>query len=1142
MHITMRTLRFHLWTLVPMAALVASAGCSGGGDKITPLYNHATGRVLVQMPSELGDGDVLYARARRGTLGAGQLDCASLYGTLEGLVDRDDDMRYYGPPVDQALTVPFYGPEWAGEPTAEMLAALELGTDSIIDVCLYDSDGKVVEQIEEDLFKAWDVATDQGLNGKADDTDTNGEMRINSAQEYGVRCVGELGEIPFFEKTGEGAYTTYNCLDSTVIPMTVTDNAGNVTRPEGEVSKCDKPQYIYSLCEQGPRVASRVNSDGTRWVLLCRKSIGGLSSDQYNDIAMVGHNPFTGRACFFQNALYQKKDGGNVPHPADREKSANLWSGVHGGLGSGIQCAKCHDADAFIHTPWIDGAKNPNGTTVVPKMGEDPDYPIGANDMPYGLVNARGQGWRAIESLTDTRAGACTQCHRMGEGGEWKSWISRIDQTDSAWENIVTDEYKKFENSHWMPLDLTGLDASNWATSTYGQALAFIKTCAIGSTDCVSEPVPTSAGGVEGNGKLRNPVTLSDATLAQRAYTKLEASGCTSCHTNVRSPNGMRTWEAQTNDAEGDCLDNMDGGVEKTDTESDKTIAQDDFQLFGPYEVSIGGSFKAQITGTGDADLYVKKHAEVTSGSYDCRPFSSTSRETCGSDQFKNHGPGKFYVGIRGKAATSKITLEIEYTAKGSNQKTPEQVLTCLKKEPDNSSSPYMPQKLGMYTVGAHLGFFADLFRAAYPAGEDGNTRDTWVVELVKFKSHMSMPKGNHPRLGQKDYDEVLEWFARGLPLLSTYVQQEPTPTTCTPSITSGLTTHVAAMATQGWRAVNKARNLNMYGCGGSSDPRSCMQDLARASSKSYGSQWDAGGGILRIAREFEGSTSYWMRTSADGRFIGNGGLTDAGAAITDMQRGVDIPAHASYDPGFFPDNSGFIIQGSGANFCTTNLLTSNPAEITFEEAQCSNASNVGLYQHLASTLNNGDHFVINGQFVSDPGGGDLAAGFASDAKIQITPLAFDGEKYTQKTTVEVDSPYEGDSVLSPSGKLVISRLAGPNDSQLGYVLRRLDATPSGQSYSISTPEVARYCIQGSKPAISFDEKYMVLHRYASDRSDIYLVDLTTGQETKVSNMKAGQYALFPHFRSDNWFLFLVKDENSGKEYAVAGDAALALE
>ena len=1130
-------------TLIALG-FVATTACTGDDDKIQPLYNHATGRILVQMPKQLGGDEILVTRARRGTLGQGQLDCASLYQSLQPLTDHDDDMRYYGPPVDQSLTVPFYGPEWAGEPTPEMLAALELGTDSIIDVCLIDGDGKVVAQIEEDLFKAWDVATDQGLNGKADDPDSDGQVRINSAQEYGMRCVGELGEIPFFEKTeGEWAYTTYNCLDSTPIPMTVT-NGTTVDRPEGVVSECDKPQYIYSLCEQGPRVATRVNEQGTRWVLLCRKSIGGLSSDQYNDIAMIGSNPFTGRTCFFQNALYQKKDGGKIPHPADREKSANLWSGVHGGLGSGIQCAKCHDADAFIHSPWIDGAKNANGTAVVPKMGEDEDLAIGANDAPYSLVNRKGQGWSAVEHVVDSRAAACTTCHRMGgDNSEWKSWVSRIDQTDSSWEGITTDHGRSFTNARWMPPDLNvaGLDESNWAGSQFAAALTFLKTCRK-ADGCLTEPINVSAGGVSGNGQLRNQVTLADSTLAERAYGYLRDRGCKSCHTNPTSPSGMQRWLGETRDAEGACLSNVDGAVDKTVNEEGISLGQDDIKEYGPYELGIGGEFKAQITGTGDVDMYVKKHEAATVSTYDCRPFSSTSRETCDKSKFPAFGPGKFYVMLRGKSDSARVDLEVTYGARGPDQKTAMDVITCLKKEPDNANSPFAPEKLGLYTTGAQLGWFADLFRGAYPIDADGNDRNTWVLKFAKFKNLMTMPKGNHPRLTQKEYDELLEWAERGFPLLSQYVQQEPTPTTCTPSITSDLHSHVSTMATQGWRAVNQSRGLSMHGCGGGSDPRSCLQSLPSAGSKSYGGGWEIAG-TIRILRELEGSTSYWMRSSADGRFVGNGGLTSAGAAVTDLQRGVDIPAHASYDPGFFPDNSGFIIQGGGANFCTTNLLTSAPAEITFREAQCSNASNVGLYQHLSSALGGGDQFVINGQFTSDPAGSgssNPSADFASDAKISIIPLAFDGTKYNQKSPVEVDSAYEGDSVLSPSARLVVSRLAGPNGNQLGYVLRRVNASPSGTTYSITTPEVARYCVgPASKPAISFDERHMVYHRYEGDRANLYLIDLTTGQERKITEMKAGQQAVFPHFRSDNWIYALVKDNNSNKEYAIALDAAL---
>ena len=57
--------------------------------------------------------------------------------------------------------------------------------------------------------------------------------------------------------------------------------------------------------------------------------------------------------------------------------------------------------------------------------------------------------------------------------------------------------------------------------------------------------------------------------------------------------------------------------------------------------------------------------------------------------------------------------------------------------------------------------------------------------------------------------------------------------------------------------------------------------------------------------------------------------------------------------------------------------------------------------------------------------------------------------------------------------------------------------------------------------------------------SNIILVNLLTGARTRVTTMHAGQYALYPHFRSDGWFYFQVRDSNTGKEYVLASDAAL---
>jgi hypothetical protein len=39
--------------------------------------------------------------------------------------------------------------------------------------------------------------------------------------------------------------------------------------------------------------------------------------------------------------------------------------------------------------------------------------------------------------------------------------------------------------------------------------------------------------------------------------------------------------------------------------------------------------------------------------------------------------------------------------------------------------------------------------------------------------------------------------------------------------------------------------------------------------------------------------------------------------------------------------------------------------------------------------------------------------------------------------------------------------------------------------------------------------------------------------------MGPGQLALFPHFRSDGWLVFTVRDKNSDKEYYAVSDVVL---
>lgn len=90
------------------------------------------------------------------------------------------------------------------------------------------------------------------------------------------------------------------------------------------------------------------------------------------------------------------------------------------------------------------------------------------------------------------------------------------------------------------------------------------------------------------------------------------------------------------------------------------TVARGQLVHFGPFATAAGAQLVATMTGTGDADLYVRKGAAPTLTSYDCRPYKNGSGESCTVE-----GAGDIYVGVHGYAADSTFELNIVYTEPG---------------------------------------------------------------------------------------------------------------------------------------------------------------------------------------------------------------------------------------------------------------------------------------------------------------------------------------------------------------------------------------------------------------------------------------------------------------------------------------------
>lgn len=468
------------------------------------------------------------------------------------------------------------------------------------------------------------------------------------------------------------------------------------------------------------------------------------------------------------------------------------------------------------------------------------------------------------------------------------------------------------------------------------------------------------------------------------------------------------------------------------------------------------------------------------------------------------------------------------------DQAAAQRTIDCARAMPDVGVSDFRTTKLGIYSTATQLPWFQFAFWRAYG--------DAAATPLTQFQEQIGMPKQGTP-LTQEQFDIIAEWFARGVPKLDETLPNDPAPSTCTAGISSAVATHVTTMATQGWRALNRANMMAMFGCGAATDPKQCLGDFPRKP------EWEmAGHGVIRQLKDVTYETAFWTRQSPDGRFVAHGVANVQGSYIQDLQRDAVVQIATQYDPAFFPDNSGFVFQGGPRNVCGISVLTSNPTNITMTEAACSKISTIGLYEHVGRGLNGGDFFAIDSQFVSDDKGKDTTtqdpdASFTSQGYTDFTPMIFDGVKYVTKARVRVLQPFEGDSVLSPSAQLVMTRVSGPDERQLGFVLRKVVATPVGSSYAIQTPEIARYCISGGKPGFSYDERWVAFHHYETNGSaNLYLMDLRTGTPVRITNMAPGQYALYPHFRSDGWIYAQVRDTTSGHEITIASDAALLLD
>lgn len=85
------------------------------------------------------------------------------------------------------------------------------------------------------------------------------------------------------------------------------------------------------------------------------------------------------------------------------------------------------------------------------------------------------------------------------------------------------------------------------------------------------------------------------------------------------------------------------------------------------YKINVAGpvtQLSVSMTGTNDADLYVKYGSQASTSNWVCRPYESSTNEQC---TFDNPSPGDWYIMVRGySAANSSFTLITQYGTGGA--------------------------------------------------------------------------------------------------------------------------------------------------------------------------------------------------------------------------------------------------------------------------------------------------------------------------------------------------------------------------------------------------------------------------------------------------------------------------------------------
>lgn len=346
-----------------------------------------------------------------------------------------------------------------------------------------------------------------------------------------------------------------------------------------------------------------------------------------------------------------------------------------------------------------------------------------------------------------------------------------------------------------------------------------------------------------------------------------------------------------------------------------------------------------------------------------------------------------------------------------------------------------------------------------------------------------------------------------------------------------------------------KLNDVKMYGCSTNwpSDPNTCLADHAdspwrnpdpKAVDVLTNEVIAAPGLKVKILRKLDGrqTTSYWTRSSPDGRFVstGNGQIEDlAVGGATPEGRTIEV-LDGSIDPGYDPTNRYYVWPGLICPMAPLYDQTLTQAGRSIEASKCRDID-IGTYASFGSI--SGDRTIeVEGDNSNNAGWRKKDAGvYPGDNSVILKEV--DAVQMTLGLRHRFKVTDEADFLLSPTGKVLVNRGLDSDSKQL-YRMRmvqdaegELGSTPQDW-YLTDNSKAATICMRGEKPMTSFDNRFITFHHHADgspqdvganvEHSNIFVYDMKYKRYIRVTQQADGSKAYFPHFRADGWLYFEV--------------------